>query len=414
MHAARRLVGAPAALVAMVFFYAAPLQRFGMLALPTALMVSLACFGLYSVLFRPPSARTTRWVVAGALSLVLALMVSPTGFAAALTAGTLLLLLPAERSKIVPLVSTAFIACMVGWLLLHVASDGHFTEVVRLQASRFAHKRGFDAMLHYREFRRHVESRGVTTAIGWNLSELRLTYFSHFPVNMNLVPVLFGGLGAIVLVRRGLRGEVAPVLALAPILWLVLALGLTLFVLEPAWDHYFLQYLAPLSLLSAVFVDWLWSTGRATNLRRVAVALLLVAFAWLGMTLRPSDPAFYEHARALAGGHAPLVTFDPMINLLTNTEPGCGVIDPFNTYGDYSSAAAAREGPLGRFEISETALIACLDRDPATRVVIGPFYHWFRSDRLDRYLEGMAPERLIFLTSDDRLRFATVRRMSHQ
>jgi hypothetical protein len=290
----------------------------------------------------------------------------------------------------------------LAWLLLHLGSDGRFTEVLELQAARFANKRGFETMLQYPPFREFADARHVHSALGWNLSEHRLAFLSYFPANMNLMLAIASVPGAIHLLRR--RHSLPAAAVWAPLLWLALALTFSIFVWEPDWDHYFLQYLGPLSLLSAAAVEALLTArpGRARTVRWALGGAALIAFAALGLSLRPTDAAFFARARSVAAPGQRLLAFDPLINFLSGTEIGCGLFDPFNTYGDSSPAALAGAGPLGHFALRDRDLIACLERDPGLRVVIGPYYGWFRTAALDDYLARAPRGRLILFEPQDR------------
>jgi hypothetical protein len=87
------------------------------------------------------------------------------------------------------------------------------------------------------------------------------------------------------------------------------------------------------------------------------------------------------------------LTFDPFINFITRTEPACGLIDPFNVYGESSLTGLGNAS--SRFHVSTAELIACLEWDPKIRVGIGYWGSFFVDDQLEAWLEMQPPERFL-------------------
>jgi hypothetical protein len=248
--------------------------------------------------------------------------------------------------------------------------------------------------------------RGVDTAVEWNLSEHRLAFFANVPWNTG--PVLLGAaaVGALLLLHRGVAGALPRHLALAPVLWAALPFAFSVFVWEPVWDHYFVQYLAPLSLLAAVAFGAAWTAevGRRPFVR-AALSAALVAYAFLGMAARPREVFWRDRAQAIAARRHPLFTFDPLLAFVAGGPPACGTIDPLNVYGEYSAAALAPHGPLGRFKQTAGDVIDCLRRSPRVDVVVDGYFFWFADDPLRRFVAAAEARRVVFFTPLDRARF---------
>lgn len=415
MHAARRLVSVEAAFAAMLLFYGSPLQRYGMLAMPTGLMIAASVFGVYAVVFR--SGR--RWSLVGGAALALAVLFRPTTLPSLLAVMAVLLLARAQRHKLVPVIAAGALTGALAGLAFHLASDGRFTEVVLLQASRYARKSGFGVMLKYEPFRHVAELRGASTPVRWNVSELASTYFDHFPFNMNLWLPIVAAAGALRLVTGGAAGAPAAAaageadrrtLVLMAALWLALSLSFSLFVWEPIWDHYFLEFVAPLSLLAAGAVDGIrHRRGRhgatGTIAARLGVGAVLLSIVGLGIATRPQNPKYFERARALPIQGASVMSFEPLLTFLGQAKPACGLVDPFNVLGQDCAASLQPDGPLSRFVVSESSIVDCLERQPEVRVLVGPFFHWFNRGIIARYLRSLDGRRLVFLAPEDRARF---------
>ena len=398
-HAGRRLTTTGAALVAQALFYFASLQQYGLLAIPNALMELFVALGMFGAVFRDGR----RAVGAGALALVASLLVKPLSLPAVLAAGLTVLAAHDRRRRLVPFVVAGLAAGVAAWAALHVASHGAFTELVRLQVSRISVKGGFHLLSHMSGLRTVAAARGVHTAIGWNLSEHRMAFLSNVPWNTGPELLVAAACGALTLLRRAAAGTLPLHLALVPVLWAVVPFVFSVFVWEPVWDHYFVQYLAPLSLLAAVALRAAWIRGRP--LIRGALALGLVVYVALGVVARRIDVAWLARAHEIAAERRPLFTFDPLLAFVAGGAPACGTIDPLNVYGDYSAAALDAHGPLGRFKQTAADVIACLQRSPDVVIVVDGYFFWFADDPLCAYVAGADPDRVVLFSPDERLRW---------
>ena len=167
-----------------------------------------------------------------------------------------------------------------------------------------------------------------------------------------------------------------------------LPLAASLWLWEPVWDHYLMQYVPPMALLAALALHALAShraVGRPLAVA-VLVALTCVATAHVAARRPPRLIPLYASLTQQRW-----LTFDPFIHFITRTTPACGLIDPFNVYGDRSLTALTGS----RFHIGPEELIACLDWDPRIRVGIGYWGSFFVDDRLRAWLEKQPPERFL-------------------
>src|SRR5262249_22446196 len=145
---------------------------------------------------------------------------------------------------------------LCAWLLFDRMSGGAFTELLRLQAGRFASKSGFELMLGYPPFQQRVHEAGLHSPRASNLYEHALTplraWNLYEPARSLLLPAPFGNLplvllaafGQIHVARRPPPAWVGRRLLITA-LW-ALPFLFSVFVWEPVWDHYFVQYLPAL------------------------------------------------------------------------------------------------------------------------------------------------------------------------
>lgn len=377
-------------LIAMLLFYLVPLQFYGLLAVPVAVMQFCAIAGIALVYFswRPLT------IVVGTALCCLSVLYKPLTVAACLALGVTLLVVREQRRK-VPWVAVAVIGFgFAAWGFFHVMTDGAFTKMVTLQASRYATKAGFEQMMSFEPFQKIAEANGVETPFSWNINEHRQTFFAMPYLNGNFWQMLLA-IGGLV-VMWGPRGRRWRGRRLLLTLWLGLSVFFTIYLWEPIWDHYCIQYLPAMAVLSAVFLHAMWTRADAGRRMHVAVVVAVVVTAALGLlgivSRQRVNPDLL--ARPAAPGEAWL-TFDPFMNFVTGTVPACGIIDPLNTYGERSLLGMAHVPELARYYVGPEDVVRCLEQDPHARVAYGMWAAWFVDPQLRAYIDRLPPERLV-------------------
>jgi 4-amino-4-deoxy-L-arabinose transferase-like glycosyltransferase len=386
---ADRLVARRAAFCAALLFYVAPLQFYGLLAVPLALMQLCQVAGTYLVFFH----RARPAIVGGAVLLVISVLFKPLTVAGLIAVGGCLLLVPQQRSKVPWVVAAGAMTGCLAWGAFHLMSDGAFTRVLLLQFGRYAHRGGFDAMMQFEPFWKFAAAAGATNAVAWNLDEHRLTFFVMPLLNGNFWLLCLAAAGQVIVWREaGVRWAGRRMFLT---LWWVIPVLFSVYVWEPIWDHYCLQYVPPMAVLAAIYLNRAWSRPSSDRRSRrlagvgLTLAVLLGAVGVVGR----QEAEFSNLDTAHAG--ETWLTFDPLYNFVTQTKPACGLIDPFNVYGPNSLVAMATAPELSRFLITADDIMRCLQGDPSIKVLIGAWSPWFLDARLLAYLRTLPTERIV-------------------
>ena len=385
---ARRLLAPVPAVFALILFYTAPLQFYDMLALPNAVMLCLATAGTWFLGFRRGAASAAL----GAALLVLAILEKPIALPLAAAVGIATI---ADRTRWYDALWAAVVATSTGlcaWLLFDRMSGGAFTDLLRLQAGRFASKSGFELMLGYPPFQQRVREAGLHSARAWNLYEHARSLLLPGPFG-NLHLVLLAALGQIHVARHPPPAWVGRRLMITA-LW-ALPFLFSVFVWEPVWDHYFVQYLPALALLGGAGLQMLWETPRLPWLARgagITVLVLGVAGGVSHVEARTADYTLVPHAQSPGERW---LTFDPFLTFVAGAEPACGLIDPFNVYGERSLVSLSDTAPWRRFRIDREDLLRCLEADPSIRIAVGSVRGFFVDRDLEEGLNRLGPQRVV-------------------
>jgi len=328
--------------------------------------------------------------VAGAAALVVAVLFKPIAIPVIFAILAALAAAPARRRDTLPFALVIGAGASVSWAALHAMSDGAFTDLLRLQAARYAGASVLEVLQGLPQLRGDLE--GVTSPtlnlmmhLEWLTSADALLWLAAVP-------------GAWAAWRGASRfPREAAVLWSA---WLALSIASFLFVWDVSWTHYHLLYLPPLSLFAAAWLARLAARGRAG---RIAVALGCVAFAALGIAKLHTRQQDYGPVLALRGETRPLLTFDATLNVLSRTESPCGLLDYLaqGAPGFYGEAFA-------RFGVSTADIVRCLDASPEIAVVIHQTADTsllFIDGVLWEAIRRLPPERVIYLGDGSREAF---------
>jgi hypothetical protein len=178
----------------------------------------------------------------------------------------------------------------------------------------------------------------------------------------------------------------------------VLPLLLSLFLWDPAWNHYALECVPVHSLLGALAFWRIWRLEVSGPVMRwLAISSLgaVLTTGPLQLRSRLTDPG-WNGPRPEAGQS--WLMLDPAMNILSGSEPACGIVDPFNVYGKHALLAADFARELNRFHVDVNDLIRCLEEEPGILIALGQWGGWFVDNELQTYLDSLPPERFVDLS----------------
>jgi hypothetical protein len=378
-------VSRPWALAACVLALAAAVQFHGTVALPNALMAALAAAAVWLAWLRGGPCAAA---IAGVL-LAVSVLYKPLSVAAAAALALAMLFDRERRRDLLALVAAGGVTGIAAGALFERLSDGAFHELLALQRARYAARGGFEVMQALPTFRAMTREMGVESALAWNLDVHVRALWERGVWNAGLL-ALAGAAGAVWLaVTQDARARRYAALIL---LWWVLSAAACVWLWEPIWDHYLIQYAAPMAVGAAYLLER--AAARAWG-RPLAVLFVagLVAAAALHVSMRRT---LAPVPRYPSMGREQWLTFDPLVNFRYQTRPACGLIDPFNVYGSASLLGQAQAGgTASRFHVSTERLIACLEWDSRIKIGLGYWATFFVDDALKAYLASLPAERFL-------------------
>jgi 4-amino-4-deoxy-L-arabinose transferase-like glycosyltransferase len=171
---ARRALSDGAGLAALALFLFHPLQYFGLIAYPNALMVLLAVAGFCLAIF--PGSR--RHVALAGVCLALSVLFKPVSLSTVLAVVLALLLSRQGRRRLPVLLGSLAGAGLGVTLVLTWISRGGFAQLLHLQVLRLFKGGGFEIMQGMERFQGIMDGAGVSSSLAWNLSRLRIAFLS--------------------------------------------------------------------------------------------------------------------------------------------------------------------------------------------------------------------------------------------
>jgi hypothetical protein len=283
--------------------------------------------------------------------------------------------------------------------LLHLLEEPLFFEIIRAQVVRYGEHTGFETFSYCPIFSHELAQRGLRTPFSWNLSELQLTLLGKkarlatLPLSFILFLSLLNGLG-----RK-------PKESLFFLLYLGLTLIFFLFFFEPIWDHYTVHLILPLAFLapmalSSILKTFLSQKGWRETLSAL-FCLYLVVFA-----LRMNLPFFRYHKGNPLKLPERVLTFNPTLALLLQSQPACGLEDPFNTFSQRASFARFLKEKLPpRLVITPERLESCLAKNPEIPILFDPWTECFLSRDQVREWERKFSGRILYTFMGSRIPF---------
>ena len=277
------------------------------------------------------------------------------------------------------------------WAFWHRASEGAFTELVKLQLSRSGQGDLVETMRELpglATFLADMSGAGFS----WRLYRAAFGALPGDPMHLDLLLVVGAGAGLVVLWRHR---EIPLAMKATWSGWIAFPLLFSFLVWPLAYEHYHVLYLPALAFLCC-----LWLQHAVVGRRGPVLCVGVLTTLWLLAGLFASAQRMRDYAPVLAlrGDETPLLAFDPTVNVLSGAPVACGathwLLPP---YGDHSHGAPYLEG--------RDHLIDCLRRSSEVRVALhtlSPISLVLIDRVLYAELERLGPQRLLYLSEDVR------------
>ena len=362
------------------------LGAYGRLALPESFMLLLTLSAVTVLWLWLPN---TKGAMLAALLMVLAILTKPISISSAFVIFVLLIVQQRKFKLALTYAGGGFFFSFLLLFFINQQSDGALLQLISAQLNRFNHTSGFEMMKAFDFFAKPVAEANITSALGFNLLSHKNSFFSYGVLNTNLILLGFALYSSYLLIKSKAFNKI-----LFYLIWLGICLFFNLFIWEPVWDHYFLQYLPPLCLLAGS------ALGDETKKH-----YLIALFIFISISISTSTASLkineFKKMRSI-DPHEQVVSFNTVFYVATNHQPMCKIDDPFNTYGPWVRSFWQKLGTseLDRFHISSDDLIACLGRDEKIKVYIDSWALDFLRASFNinqiKYLKAMSPTRFIF------------------
>lgn len=370
---------------ATLLFLLMPLHGHSVLALPNALMVCLSYASVYCI---AQGHRSWHWAIAGML-LATAVYIKPLALASGIGVGLALLFW--RRITALAYFVLFFLSSMVVFLLaINGLSGGNFIALLFTQVQRFTKVSLVEKLQAFPPFVTEMQRRGVDSMLGWNSYEHYRTFLpieSPWLIATFLLLLLF--FGGLYIVRHH-RDQHSRWLARVHASVVFTELFFSLFIWAPIWDHYMLQYLPSMAVISAYAIAKLTAkpAGRWFD-------LLLTLLTALTVVLVAAQRMPYNELKAKNLSGQAVLSFDPFVNVVSNSQPGCDLDDPLNRYGDSALVRITMVRRFDKFYISEADVIDCINKGNM-QVLLTPWSEWFLTPQVKQALAALPPTAFVF------------------
>ena len=389
----RSVVGALPALIAQAVYLFSPLHWRTLPAIPEPPMVAFSLLGAV-LLF----AGRRRWsAYASGVAFVCALFIKPTCLPM-VGAAVLALAYGREWRRLADLAVAGIVATGVGLALVTYLTDGVFLEVLLFQVGRIGTRSvgmwSIDS--GFTDLRR---LSGIDTP-----RQLAVASFFEFFETRDLwlpIALLVASLLALPIWVLGCARS-RPALRAFAVLWPASFFYVNFAGLDFVTARYFIPFLAFSAFLLA---GWVWLAQRWIPPTAVA-AVGAAAAVLLAIPVRPAltkniDAWYWERLRWIAAENPGVVSFSPMLFAATGTEPGCGLVNPALTWGQFGETLLQTERAR-RFRFTDERVIECLRAHPGTPIVIDWAFYFFTrpGSALRAYLAGEGRGQRLFFSPD--------------
>lgn len=396
----RKTLPTPVALIAVWLFSFCSLQRYGCLLLPNSTMIFFLVLGTTLLI-----SKNKFFNFLAGVSIALAVLSKPLALPVAVVLGLGCLAFKKYRPRFLLFLLGGMVAGLLCWWGWHYWTDGVFTQVLKLQWTRYQTNLGLDVMMSFRPFADHLRDYDIETMTQWNWHSHVMTFGQSFVVNSAFYLLMLAAIGTIVLMVK--RHQPLKWVALWSA-WLGSSFIFCVWIWGPSWDHYFLLYLPAMAWFAAIGGYQLWQLGSVgwQGFSWIGFILVLLSvglgFLSIGAPALKPDPRFEVEVL----NYSKVLSFSPFLGFVTHTKPACGLIDPFNTYG--SKSLTENHPAFKKFHISTENIIQCLNEDPTLPIFIDAWTFYFLNEKFLDYIALQSPSRFLYYTANDEYRLQTL------
>jgi len=381
------------AAVSVLFFYFIPLQYYGKLILPEASMIFFSVLSVYLIFFKNKPIYT---IISGIL-LFIAIFIKPLAISTFIVL-FLFLLLKKQKKKLTVFCLSFILSLIIFSGFLNYFSEGSFNELLLLQLNRLGTHSGFNTAMNFRSFNHIIKENNIGTPLLWNIYEHKSTFFVPFPTNLNFYPLLISIITSLILIYEFYRNKKIKE-KLFLVFWLFVSFLFMIFVWEPTWDHYFLQYLPPISILSAMFIKK-FEKKKIKNYKKI-IFLILITFLALSLLNQETDFEFYREIDKMKKMDCGFFSFNPFISFLLNEGKESIIKDPLNQYSEVIVPFSKGREHIFNL-VRDEDIIKFVKQNPEYKIIVDKWFDELASENLTFHLFFETDfERFIFLEESD-------------
>ena len=183
---------------------------------------------------------------------------------------------------------------------------------------------------------------------------------------------------------------------------LVLTFIFSIFIWEPAWDHYHIQYLPYLSVAAGYALYELLQrlhSRKGFETTILVTGLVLLFYIGLSLPLKRYSAEAYQGMKEIKKHTSSVFSFNPLVSIVAGVEPACGLIDPFNVYGKRSLSYRIKSAYIEKFKVTDQDLFNCIRQHPGIRLYISKWFLFFIDESWVNFLKGLPESRFIYSNS---------------
>jgi 4-amino-4-deoxy-L-arabinose transferase-like glycosyltransferase len=388
----RRLFCEDIAAFSAVFFYFVPLQHYGKLALPNSMMVLFSSLSFYLLFIK----NCKRDSILSGVCIAISILIKPIAISALFSFILVLILFKKDWRKSIVFLLAFFISITCIFLLMNIWSEGCLLKLIQAQIIRLTNFSGFEFSKGIRAFNKILSEHNINSAISWNIYSHKKVFLESSNNNLNFYFLLIALVGVPTVVSRLRRKCYFGIIPF--LVWVGITFIFSIFVWTPSWDHYYLQYLPPLSIMATFSINEVYYKFKMNLKIYILLLVILLIYVFFGIAKTDINRDFYKRVKEIKMTYNDkLFTFNPLISFLTQAKPACGIIDPLNQYEPFGRIFIRDNNYFYSYLIRDSQIINCLESGQNIKIVIEEWLVFLSSKRLWEYIKNIDRKRLLYL-----------------